>query len=82
VATADGAETISDIAVLADQTALFGRVASDSTCQRLLDALDEPALARVAASREIAWAQRADTLRDDPHGVEYEFHRSVGRECQ
>jgi hypothetical protein len=64
VAIADGAEAISDIAVLADQPALFGAVASDSTCWRLLDALDTPALARVAAARararELAWAQRAE----------------------
>jgi hypothetical protein len=32
VAVADGATTISDIAVLADQAELFGAVASDSTC--------------------------------------------------
>ena len=37
VAIADGAECISDIAVLADQRALFGPVASDSTVWRLLD---------------------------------------------
>jgi hypothetical protein len=42
VAIADGAEAISDIAVLADQPALFGSVASDSTCWRLLDALGDP----------------------------------------
>ena len=36
VAVADGATTISDIAVLADQAELFGSVASDSTCWRLL----------------------------------------------
>ena len=46
VAIADGAETISDIAVLADQPALFGSVASDSTCWRLLDALDDRAARR------------------------------------
>lgn len=40
VAVADGATTISDVAVLADQAALFGSVASDSTCWRLLDQLD------------------------------------------
>ena len=40
VAVADGARTISDVAVLADQAALFGPVASDSTCRRLLDRLD------------------------------------------
>jgi hypothetical protein len=35
VAVADGAQCISDIAVLADQAALFGPVASDSTCWRV-----------------------------------------------
>jgi hypothetical protein len=65
VAIADGAEAISDIAVLADQPALFGSGASDSTCWRLLDALGDPELAAVAAAwaraREVAWAQRAET---------------------
>lgn len=55
---------ISDIAVPADQHELFGTVASGSTCWRVLDALDERVLARVAAARararEIAWAQRAE----------------------
>lgn len=37
VAVADGATTISDIAVLADHSELFGAVASDCTCWRLLD---------------------------------------------
>jgi hypothetical protein len=64
VAIADGAEAITDIAVLADQPELFGPVASDSTCWRLLEALDEPRLAAVAAARararEVAWAQRAE----------------------
>ena len=46
VAVADGATTISDIAVLADQAALFGPVASDSTCWRLLDRLDSRAAGR------------------------------------
>ena len=63
VAIADGAETIS-IAVLADQPGLFGPVASDSTCWRLLDALGERQLRAVAAARararEVAWAQRAE----------------------
>jgi hypothetical protein len=65
VAVADGAECISDIAVLADQPALFGAVASDSTVWRLLDRLGEPELAAVAAARaaarELVWAQRAET---------------------
>src|SRR3954463_9558487 len=64
VAIADGAEAITDIAVLADQPDLFGPVASDSTCWRLLEALDEPRLEAVAAARararEVAWAQRAE----------------------
>jgi hypothetical protein len=64
VAIADGAEAISDIAVLSDQQALFGPVASDSTCWRLLDVLDERGLSAVAGARararEVAWAQRAE----------------------
>ena len=64
VAVADGATTISDVAVLADQAALFGAVASDSTCWRLLDRLDTAGLGAVASARagarEVAWAQRAE----------------------
>ena len=64
VAVADGATTISDVAVLADQAALFGAVASDSTCWRLLDHLDTAQLGAVAraraAAREVVWAQRAE----------------------
>lgn len=65
VAVADGATAISDIAVLADQQDLFGQVASDSTCWRLLDRPDERALAAVAGARararELVWTQRAQT---------------------
>lgn len=64
VAVADGATTISDVAVLADQAELFGAVASDSTCWRLLDQLNRVPLNAVAraraAAREVAWAQRAE----------------------
>ena len=64
VAVADGATTISDIAVLGDQSELFGAVASDSTCWRLLNQLDHGqlnAIARArAAAREVVWAQRAE----------------------
>ncbi len=64
VAVADGAECISDIAVLADQPGLFGPVASDSTVWRLLAQLGAAELAAVAAARaaarEVAWAQRAE----------------------
>lgn len=51
VAVADGASTISEVAVLADHAALFGPVASDSTCWRLLGRLDDAGLASVAAAR-------------------------------
>ena len=54
VAVADGATTISDVAVLADQAALFGPVASDSTCWRLLDRLDTARLGAVAPARAAA----------------------------
>jgi hypothetical protein len=64
VAVADGAECISDIAVLADQPALFGPVASDSTVWRLRAQFGEPELTAVAAAqaaaREVVWAQRAE----------------------
>ena len=67
VAVAEGATTISDVAVLEHQPALFGPVASDSTCWRLLDRVEETALAEIAraraAAREVAWAQHADTAR-------------------
>jgi hypothetical protein len=65
VAIADGAECISDIATLADQPALFGSVASDSTVWRLLERLDGARLADLAlaraAARETVWAQRFET---------------------
>jgi hypothetical protein len=64
VAVADGAECISDIAVLADQRGLFGPVASDSTVWRLLAQIGVEELAAVAAARaaarEVLWAQRAE----------------------
>jgi hypothetical protein len=50
--------------VLADQAALFGPVASDSTCWRLLERLDTARLGAIgrarSAARELAWAQRAE----------------------
>jgi hypothetical protein len=65
VLLADGGETISDLAVLRQQPRLFGAVASDPTAWRVLDAIDEPALARLrtarAAARELAWAQLVET---------------------
>src|SRR5918994_2941282 len=62
VMLADGGEAISDLAVLRDQAALFGPVASDPTAWRLLSDLDGAALDRLRAARaqarELAWAQR------------------------
>src|SRR5215217_3098543 len=44
VMLADGGETISDVAVLRDQPALFGDVASHPTVWRTLQAVDDAAL--------------------------------------
>jgi hypothetical protein len=79
VAVADGATTISDIAVLADQGQLFGAVASDSTCWRLLNQLDTTQLGVIgaarAAAREMVCAQRAEVT-DEP----FPLARAAGRE--
>ncbi|OKI87227.1 IS1380 family transposase [Micromonospora sp. CB01531] len=70
VMLADGGEAIADLAVLRDQSALFGPVASDPTAWRLLSQLDEPMLAELRAARararEVAWAQHADMHGDLP----------------
>jgi hypothetical protein len=67
VMLADGGQAIADLAVLRGQDELFGPVASASTVWRLLNALDETALARVRAARararEVAWAQAGETDR-------------------
>ncbi len=64
VAIADGATTLSDIAVLRHQPALFGAVASTPTVWRTLEALTAEPLARVAAARAAArrrvWAAGLD----------------------
>ena len=64
---ADGGEAIADLAVLRNQHELFGPVASDATAWRLLDGIDDAALARIrtarAQAREVAWAQAAETGR-------------------
>jgi hypothetical protein len=64
VMLADGGECISDIATLADQGEVFGPVASDSTCWRVLDSITDHDMAGIAAARaaarEVAWAQRAE----------------------
>lgn len=64
VAIADGATSISDLRVLADQPDLFGTVASVPTAWRALEAVDEVTLARIAraraAARKQAWAAGMD----------------------
>jgi len=64
VTIADGGDAISDLAVLRDQPDLFGQVASTPTAWRTLDAIDPPALERIAAARAEArrrvWAAGAD----------------------
>jgi hypothetical protein len=67
VMLADGGEAIADLAVLRNQSELFGRVASDATAWRVLDGIDTAALDRIRAARararELAWAQAAETGR-------------------
>lgn len=67
VMLAGGGEAIADLAVLRDQSELFGSVASDATAWRVLDAIDNAALAGIRAARararELAWAQAAETGR-------------------
>ena len=64
VAIADGAETITDLQVLADQPGLHGPVASTATAWRVLAGVDEAVLDRLrlarSAARERAWLARAE----------------------
>ena len=64
VMLADGGDAISDLAVLRDQPALFGEVASHPTAWRTLAAVDDAALERVktarAEARRRAWGAGAD----------------------
>lgn len=57
VMLADGGEAISDLAVLRNQPALFGDVASHPTAWRTLEAIDDAALERIAAARAEARAR-------------------------
>jgi hypothetical protein len=70
VMIADGGQAISDLAVLRDQPDVFGTVASTATAWRVLDAVDDTALAGLrdarAAARERAWLLRAEAGRDIP----------------
>lgn len=64
VALADGATTISDLRVLADQPGLFGQVASVPTAWRTLEAIDDATMERIARARaqarKAAWAAGMD----------------------
>jgi hypothetical protein len=64
VAIADGAQTITDLRVLADQPLLHGPVASTATAWRVLDTVDERRLGWLrsarARARRRAWAARAE----------------------
>jgi hypothetical protein len=64
VMLADGGEAISDLAVLRDQPAVFGTIASTATAWRVLDAVDDTTLDRVrharAQARERAWLLREE----------------------
>jgi len=63
VAIADGASSISDLAVLRERAGLFGSVASTPTAWRALDRVSPEHLARVragrGAARAVAWAAGA-----------------------
>jgi hypothetical protein len=64
VTLADGGQTISDLAVLRNEPALFGPVASDPTAWRVLSNVDDAGLVRLrdarARARELAWAQASE----------------------
>ena len=72
VMLADGGQSISDLAVLRQQPAVFGPVASTPTAWRVLADTGEPQLAALRAARaqarELAWAQAAETGRAIPAG--------------
>ena len=62
VAIADGARTISDVQVLADQQGLHGpagSVASTPTIWRVLDGIDETMLAGIRQARAVARVERS-----------------------
>ena len=63
VMVADGGTSLSDLKVLRDQPELFGSVASDPTAWRVLDSIDEQAMAAInaarAEARAVAWAAGA-----------------------
>ena len=63
---ADGGEAIADLAVLRDQSGLFGPVASDPTAWRLLSQLDETTAGRTARRPGASPGGRLGPARRDP----------------
>jgi len=65
VMLANGREAIADLALLHDQSEVFGPVASTPTAWRLLACIDPAALGALraarASARETAWLQAAET---------------------
>src|SRR5438132_6266548 len=57
VMLADGGDCLSDLGALRDRADLFGRVASDATAWRVIDALDAKHLELVRAARAMARAR-------------------------
>jgi len=57
VAIADGADCLSDLAVLREQTELFGPVASQATAWRAIEAVTAPELRGIAAAVALARAR-------------------------
>jgi Transposase DDE domain group 1 len=70
VLLADGGQSITDLAVLRHQPGLFGLVASTATAWRVLDSVDDAALAGLkrgrAVARERAWLLRGEAGRTVP----------------
>jgi hypothetical protein len=68
VMVADGGTSLSDLKVLRDQPDLFGSIASDPTAWRVLDSIDNNAMAAInaarASARAVAWAAGARPRRD------------------
>ncbi len=54
---ADGGDCLHDLGAIRDQAALFGRVASDATAWRVIDALDEERIQVVRTARRAARAR-------------------------
>ncbi len=81
VAIADGARTISDVQVLADQQGLHGpagSVASTPTIWRVLDGIDDSMLSAIRLARAVA-RDRAWLARGELTGAELPGSRAAGR---